>query len=223
MRARHLFFAAAVLISTWGCGGSVTARGIAQIRAISAVTNPTAIDVFTDFNIVAIGLTNGSGAGYGSQPATLLSVGVRQTGTTASIASGNIQAEVGGKYSLIPYQTGTSTVGILALDDSVSAPGAVKFKVRLVHVDRNVGLVDLYFVDPDADLSESTPVLTNVNYQTATGYVELDAGIQKEIVVTQAGTTNVIGNIISATPSSGAVHTLMLLDHSGPALNIYND
>ena len=223
MRARHVFLAAAALVMAYGCGGSVTTRGIAQIRAISAVTNPSVIDVFTDFNIVAIALTNGSGVGYGSQPANSLSIGVRQTGTTTTIASGDVQAEVGGKYSIIPYQSGSNTVGILVLDDSVSDPGAVKFKVRLAHVDRNVGPVDLYIVDPDSDLSESTPVLTNVTYQTATGYIELDAGIQKEIILAQAGTTNVIGNVITTTPGSGAIHTLLLLDNSGPALNIYND
>lgn len=223
MRARHVFFAAAALIAAYGCSGSVTARGIAQIRAISAVSNPASIDVFTDFNAVALALTNGAGAPYGSQPATFLSVGVRQTGTTTTIASGNIEAGVNGKYSLIPYQTGASTVGILALNDSTTAPGAVSFKVRLVHVNRNLGPVDLYIIDPDAELHESTPVLTNVNYQTATSYIELGAGIQKEIVLAEAGTTNEVGNVINATPASGAIHTLILLDNSGPILNIYND
>ncbi len=223
MRARHVLLVAAALVAAYGCGGAVTARGVARIRAISAVSNPPAIDVFTDFNAVALALTNGSGIGYGSQPATFLSVGVRQTGTTTTIASGNLQADVDGKYTLIPYQTGTSTVGILTLDDSTAAPGSVNFKVRLVHVNRNLGPVDLYIVDPDAELDESTPVLTNVNYQTATGYIELAAGLQKVIVLTQAGTTTEVGNVINATPSFGAIRTIMLLDNSGPTLNLYND
>lgn len=225
MRAKHLLFGLVAGIAVAGCGGSLTNHGIAQIRAISAVTNPTRIDVFTDFNLVASDLVNGEEADYSNQTATFLSIGVRQFGTTQTIASGNLTPGVGQKYTIVPYQAGANAVALAILSDNEPAPAAGKFKIRLTHVDRLVAGVDLYYVDPDADLSEETPVVTNLNYQNATGYVELNAGLAKELVITLAGTTTVVGNEIALTAPDGAFRTLLLLDNgvAGAALNIYID
>ncbi len=210
-------------IAAFGCGGSVTNRGIAQVRAISAVSNPSSIDVFTDFNVVALGLGNGEGAVYSSQPAASLALGIRQSGTTTTIASGNLEAGVNGVYSIIPHQTSASTVGIIALLDNASAPTGANAKARLVHVDRNIGSVDLYYLDPDGELADATPVITNINFQQASGYVDLVAGLQKQLILTRTGTKTVVGSAVALTIPSGSVRTLLLLDDSGPQLNIYAD
>jgi hypothetical protein len=223
MKAKHFLFGLLGLVVIAGCGGSVTSRGIAHIRAISAVTNPSRIDVFTDFDIVGSDLTNGEGVPYDDQPSGNLSVGVRQFGTSTTLASGNIAIDVNDKVTLIPYQTGSNTIGILGFLDGTAAPGATKFKARIVHVDRFVGAVDVYFEDPDADLADKTPILAGLNFEGSTGYLELDAGIQKEFILTQAGTKTPIGNALAITGGNGALHTILLLDNSGPALNLYND
>ncbi|MBC8065411.1 MAG: DUF4397 domain-containing protein [Chlorobia bacterium] len=223
MRAKHLISGLALILVFAGCGGSVTSRGVAQLRAISAVSNPTRIDVFTDFNLIASDLTNGEGAGYSNQTATQLTLGVREFGETQTLASGNLDAAPGEKFTILPHQTGNSTIGILAIADNATTPAAGKFKLRLVHVDRLVGGVDVYVVNPGADLSLETPVLANVVFQKATAYVELTAGIQKDIVITSTGTTNQLGNLISLTPANGSIRTLMFFDSSGPALTLYSD
>ena len=213
----------AAVIAAYGCGGAVTARGLAQVRAISAVSNPGLIDVFTDFNLVAIGLENGGGGGYSSQTASFLSLGVRQTGTTTTIASGDLNAGVDKKYTVIPHQTGSSAIGIIALADDAATPGATKFMFRFVHVDRNSDAVDVYFLNPDEEPIDGTPIISNLDFQEATGYLELTAGIQKQIVMTEAGTTTVIGDPILLTPPTGSKRTFMLFNDGGPAVNIYSD
>lgn len=223
MRAKYILLGIAAIIAVNGCGGAVTARGIAQVRAISAVSNPGLIDVFTDFNLVAVGLQNGGGGGYSSQTADVLSLGVRQTGTTTTIATGNLNAGVDNKYTVIPHQTGSSTVGIIALADDAATPGTTKFMFRFVHVDRNTDGVDVYFLNPDDEPADGTPIISNLDFQEATGYLELAAGTQKQVVLTEAGTTNVIGDPILLTPASGSKRTFMLFNNGGPAVNIYAD
>lgn len=223
MRAKQILFGLAAILAINGCGGALTARGIAQVRAISAVSNPALIDVFTDFNLVAVGLTNGNGGGYSSQTATLLSLGVRQTGSTSTIVSGDLNAGVNNKYTIFPHQVTSNTVGIIVLEDNAASPGSTKFMLRLVHLNRNLDEVDLYFVDPDADLSASTPTISGLDFQQASGYIELTAGIQKEIVITEAGTTNVIGTSTTLTPAAGSIRTMMMFDNGNPAVNIYSD
>lgn len=223
MRAKVVIFGL-FLLTILGCGGgALTTRGIAQLRAISAVTDPTSIDAFTDFNIVGTSLEVADATGYSNQTANLLTLSIRQTGTTNTLASATLNAGVDEKYTMFPYQTGASTVGILVAGDNTSAPAAAKCKVRFVHVDRLVGNVDVYYVDPDADLTEEDPVFINIPYQGGSGYIELDAGLQKEIIVTNAGTTNQVGNLISLTIPSLGVRTLLFLESSGPKLNIYTD
>lgn len=193
------------------------------MRAISAITNPAAIDVFTDFNLVATNLTNGQISGYSNQQADLLNVGIRQFGETETLVSGVVDAGVGEKYTLIPHQTGAASWAIIALPDNIDAPAANQFKVRLTHVDRFTGLVDLYFVDEGADLTLETPVATGIGFQSDTGYFSLPGGVQKEFVLTLAGKKTVVGNSIVLTPVAGSVRTLLLLDNGTPALNIYTD
>ena len=193
------------------------------MRAISAITNPPAIDVFTDFNLVGFDMENGEISGYSNQQATLLAVGIRETGQTNTLVSGNVNPAPGQKITLVPHQTSANTYAIIALDDTTDAPSANMFKVRVVHVDRFTGPVDLYYVDPGADLSQETPVVTDLTFQNNTDYFELPGGLQKEFVLTEAGTTNVVGNSIVFTSPVGGVRTLVLLDNGTPALNIYQD
>lgn len=223
MRAKTILLGIAAILAVNGCGGALTARGIAQVRAISAVSNPALIDVFTDFNLVAVGLQNGGGGGYSSQTASLLTLGVRQTGSTTTIASGDLNAGVNNKYTIIPHQTGSSTVGIIALSDDAATPGAAKFMFRFVHVDRNSDAVDVYFLNPDEEPADGTPIISSLDFQEASGYLELTAGIQKQIVLTDAGTTTVIGDPILLTPATGSKRTFMLFNDGGPAVNAYSD
>jgi hypothetical protein len=223
MRANQIFIGCLLAIFAIGCGGSLTNHGIAQLRAISAVTNPSAIDVFTDFNLVATNLHVGEGSQYSNQTASDLAVGVRQFGDNQTIVAGNISLGVGDKATLIPYQTGAATVGLMGFLDDATTPAVGKFKLRVIHADRFIGLVDVYFAAPGADLSLETPIITNLNFEEGAGYIELNAGIPSEITITQAGTVNVIGTPLQLTPPSQAVRTLILMENGGPVLNIYND
>lgn len=223
MRAKHLFLAVAAVVSLVGCGGSVTSHGIAQVKAVDFLTTPATVDVFTDFTFVATGLTVGVASDYSSQTASDLSVGVRQSGTTSTLASASLSAAVNGKYTVFAYPNATNDPALLILTDDFTAPAAASYKLRFVHADRLLGNVDVYVTSPSADLSTSTPILTNVALGGGSSYIELGVIGQVTVRMTNTGTTTVVGTPISFTPASGSFKTFAVYQSSGTQTVLYAD
>lgn len=225
MRVKHAFLALCAIAALVGCGGSTTedSGGEATMRALSVITSPASVDVFTDFELVAVGLVTGEMGGYGSINAGLVGVGVRQTGGTQTIASTDFTAGTGLRYTIVAYPNASNAPAVMAVEDDFTAPVAGKFKMRLFHVDRLIGNVDVYITAPGDSLSASTPVLTNVPFTGATSYVAHSAASQVSIRITTTGTTTQVGPEVLVTPADGSIKTLTLFNSGGPSINLYAD
>lgn len=223
MRTISTIVAAALGLLLFGCGGDTGTSGFTQLRAISAVSVPNQIDVFSDFNTIGANLSNGAASGYSSHPAGTLNLGMRQSGTTQTILTGSMTGLLNQRHTIIPHQTGTNSWAMIALVDDAAPAPVTKFRLRLVHVERFEGDVDVYFVEPGADLSTEVPIVTDLPFQTSTGYIELDAGDPMEIRITRANTLEEIGNIVAFTPPGASARTLMIFDDAGTRLQLYTD
>jgi len=223
MRATHVIFGLAALAALVGCGGALTSHGIAKVRGIDALTSPTPVDIFTDFDLVATGLTVGQSSAYSSQTASDLSVGVRQTGTTTTLASTFLTTAPNGLYTVIAFPDAGNTPTVLAMADTFTAPTGTDWKIRFAHVDRLVGNVDVYVTAPAADLSTATPVITNQPLGSASAYVELTNIGQVSVRITLTGTTTTVGPEILVTPGSLSFKTLMLYENSGAKTVLFSD
>ncbi len=207
-----------------GCGGAVTSNVTAQFRVVSAATNPGVLDVFTDSDVLANGIGASGFTNYFNQNTSLMTIGVRQTGNNQTLASTGFFPVPGEKYTILPYQATSSNLGLTILGDSTGAPAAQKIKLRFIHVDRLEGAVDVYLVAPQSDLSLSTPILTSRSFESFSNYIELPAATTaKEIVITDAGTINQVGNSITFTPTAGMIRSFMFTENSGPKLYFYTD
>ena len=223
MRTISTIVAAALGLLLFGCGGDTGTSGFTQLRAISAVSVPNQIDVFSDFNTIGANLSNGAASGYSSHPAGTINLGMRQSGTTQTILTGSMTGLLNQRHTIIPHQTGTNSWAMIALVDDAAPAPVTKFRLRLVHVERFEGDVDVYFVEPGADLSTEVPIVTDLPFQTSTGYIELDAGDPMEIRITRANTLEEIGNIVAFTPPGASARTLMIFDDAGTRLQLYTD
>jgi hypothetical protein len=223
MKAKFLVVLTSALLALVGCGGSVTSQGIANVRGVSLTSSPAQVDIYSDFNLIGFGLSIGQVSPYSLQQANLLSVGVRQTGNTGALDSVNANFANATKYTVFAYPVGASALGLFILTDTTTAPAAGKFKLRLVHLDRLQTGVDVYFTDPDTDLTLESPVMQNVAFEDATAYVELLAGVSKQVRLTKTGTTTQVGSSINFTPVIGATQTLAYYDNSGPTVTLYTD
>ncbi|MCC7228781.1 MAG: DUF4397 domain-containing protein [Fimbriimonadaceae bacterium] len=223
MRVRQFFFFGLVATALVGCGGSVTSNGIANIRGINASSSPALVDLFTDFNLIGFSIPSGQASQYSLQQAQLLTIGVRQTGTTTTIGSANFQPDPKTNYSVVFYPTGASAWSFLFLQDSVTAPAATKFKLRLINTNLGGGTVDVYFTDPDTDLTLETPVFDNIPFTGVTASIDLAAGIAKQIRITPGNSTTPIVPAINLTGVSGATHSLLLWNSAGPKATLLTD
>jgi hypothetical protein len=218
-----LILAAFASVIALGCGGAALSSGTAQLRTISAINSPAAVDVFTDVGAVATNLTVGEASGFSSHAAQIIGVTVREAGTSNILVSGSLNLNVNQRYTLYPYQAGSSTYDMIALVHNAGLPIPGKFRLRLVHVDRFSGPVDVYFAPSGANLALETPVIQNRSFESASGYVDLDSGVSRDITVTEAGTTNIVGSPISINAGSGTARTVVLYDDGSDTTSIYSD
>lgn len=223
MRVKHVFFVCAVAAALVGCGGSVTSNGIANIRGINASSTPALTDLFTDFNLIGFSIPSGQASPYSLQQAQLLTIGARQTGNTATLASANFQPDPNTNYSVVFYPTGASAWSFLLLQDSVSAPPALKFKLRLINTNLGGGAVDVYFTDPDTNLTLETPIFDNIPFTGVTSSIDLAAGVGKQIRITPGSSTTPLVPPINLTGVSGATHSLLLWNSAGPKATLLTD
>ena len=205
-----------------GCGGASLSNGMAQLRAVSAIENPAAIDVASDVGFVATNLATGVASGFSTHPASNLGAVVREAGTNRILVSGNLNLGPR-RYTLIPYPDSASTYDMFALPHNAGVPGAGKFRLRVVHVDRFGGDLDVYFTNPGADLSLATPVIQDLSFEEVGDYIDLEAGSPKEISITLANSTAPYSSPIALTPGVGTAKTAVVYSHSGPASKVYSD
>lgn len=223
MRAKQILLAALAALTLAGCGGSVTTDGIAKMRAMNFLITPSSVDLFTDFNLIAFNLGTGQGSAYSLQTASFLTIGVRQSGTTTTIASTNLNAGRDNNYTVVSYPNASNVPALITLLDDFTAPASAKFKIRLIHVDRLIGNVDLYVTAPGADLSTATPIASNISFTGATNYIESAGGSAISIRITNTGTTNLVGQEILITPPVGSFRTVVLYNDSGAKTTFFSD
>jgi hypothetical protein len=99
----------------------------------------------------------------------------------------------------------------LVLADDNTAPASGDFKLRIVNSAPGLGPADVYVVTPATDLNTVSPTLSNLGFDSASGYQSLTAG-SYEIVLTPAGQKFPAVDTGSLSFSSGQVRTFVGLN-----------
>ncbi|OJU63505.1 MAG: hypothetical protein BGO01_11965 [Armatimonadetes bacterium 55-13] len=225
MRAKFFVLGLLTLIGLLmqGCGGSVTSQGISRVRALNLLDSPASIDVVSDGTLVALGLGTGNLSGYSQVQSGFVPFNARPDGSTNTIASFDLTASNNVNYTVVAYKNSSNQPAMSATIDDYTAPDAGLYKVRIIHLDRLVGNVDLYVTQPDADLADETPVVTNVPFEFATGYYQFTAGSSLEFRITNAGTKTVIGQALTLNPNAGVFRSIAIYDNSGVQTKLISD
>ncbi len=181
-------------------------RGSPRVRALHAVPDAPAVDIWMDGSLAIRGLSFGTVSDYapisaGKHSVMLFPSGMSQPGT--EVLSGELEdVKAGQDYTLVA--TGQlSGVHAMVLDDTTSAPGRDQCKVRVVHASPDAPAVDLAV--------RGGPVLfKNVSFRQATPYKEVKAGMVN-LEVRPTGSNNVVMSIPDYTLSSGSLYTFVAL------------
>ncbi|MGB3726966.1 MAG: DUF4397 domain-containing protein [Glaciecola sp.] len=191
----------------------------ASLRAIHAIADAPAVDVFADLeNADDILLFDNPAfkdvADYISVMGATYAVDVvvAADNTTVAIDDAEVVLENGVRYSALANNTVAMADLDLVVDDGRRLATAAQ--VRIFHASPSTGGVDIY-VTADGDLTDATPSFTNVTYSTdelaETGYVQLPAG-DYVVIVTPTGTTTAAIETDVLTLDVGNIYTALAVD-----------
>lgn len=184
----------------------------AQLRVVHASADAPNVDVLVDAATVLDNVPFRAFSPFLEVTPGQRRVRVRATGTTTTVIDANLDLAVDQAYTVLA--TGPlAGIQPLVLEDDLTAPAAGQVKVRVVHAAPAAGGVDVYVTAPGANLATSTPVLTNVPFRGASGYLTVPAG-DYQIRVTGTGTTTVAIDA-TVTFAAGQIRTIVATDAPG--------
>jgi hypothetical protein len=187
----------------------------AQLRAVHLSPNAPNVDILVNGAAVASNVAYLGSTSYLSVPSGPATVQVRPTGTSTNVIDETPTLEADEAYTVLAANFVTQIEAIVLVDDR-TAPPTGSVRVRIVHGAPTAPAVDVYVTSPTADLATALPVLTNVTFGVASGYLTVPAGTYR-IRVTVAGTKNVAidSGVDGVALSSGQVRTVIATDNTG--------
>lgn len=115
--------------------------------------------------------------------------------------------------------TGASAIGTFSTTDDNTLPAqGTQAKVRVVHLSPTAGAVDVFVTAVGADLSAATPTLSNVAYQSASAYLNLNAGAYQvrtvpagTLAANRAAAVSITANV---TLTGNTIRTIVAADNN---------
>jgi hypothetical protein len=203
-----MFCAATILLIT-GCGGG----GKTRFRLMNAVPDESNLEVLVNSTSVANNVAYGTSTGYQTVTSGSQQVVIEPSGSSTALLTQSISFSSGTDTTVIASSFSSSIAAFVLADDN-SAPASGNFKLRIVNAAPGLGPADVYIVAPATDLNTVSPTLSNLGFDSASGYQSLTAG-SYEVVLTPAGQKFPAIDTGSLTFSSGQVRTFVGLNSQG--------
>ena len=211
---RFLFaFAAAALAA-----GTLFAQSTgARVRVVHASPDAPAVDIYVNGNIVLENLPFREYSEYLSLPVGTYNVEIKVTGTNTVVKQLSVPLQAGKDYTAIAvgYAGGASPgFDVMLLEDDNSAPADGRIKIRVAHTAPGAPAVDVYVTTPFETLSGKQPVLTNVPFKAASGYLSGPIGMYQARVAV-AGTKTIAIDSHRLVTWGGMIRTIIAVDSRG--------
>lgn len=188
----------------------------AKLRFVQASPKAAMVDVFVNGNSFATGVDYATATPYTNVPSGSPRVEVRLSGQSNDLISVNVNLSPDKPYTILTENLLASIAAVL-LNDDLSTPPQGQARVRMAQASPSAGGVDLYVVAPGTDITTVNPTVTNLPFESATGYQTVAAG-DYELVITPTGSKTVLFDSGTITLKSGQVRTAVALDTEGGGL-----
>lgn len=200
-----LMFAAAAMAQTTG-----------RVRVVHASPDAPGVDVYVDSAKVLENLPYLEYSEYLPVPAGSHEIRVNVTGTQTTVFQATPSIQAGRDYTAIAvgYAAKTPALDVVLLTDDNAEPGRGRIKIRAVHAAPGAPAVDIYVTTPFETLDGKTPVLTNVPFKAASGYLEVPPQMYQARVAV-AGTKTVAIDSRRLPTWPGMVRTLIAVESKG--------
>ena len=207
---------AVLLAGLPGCQSiNVGTSNAAQVRVLDASADAPGLDIYQNKTAVAYNLGFGTVTSYVLLPPGVNNISANRAGTSTTLVSSGVTLATGKQYTAIIGNVAASLQETILTDQSTAAPTG-QISVRVVDQATRAGAVDIYLVPSSGKLTTTLPFVTNVNFGTNTGYINIPPGTYA-IAVVQTGVVPVATTVTllsgpSVGYSAGAVRTLILID-----------
>lgn len=198
-----------------GCGGGGTGdhASLGSMRFIAASPDAPSMDVYVNGSKEVTALPYLGFSYYLNYNQGSEHVQFRTVNGGVNKVDFNVDLSAQQYKTVIAYNTFSNMKASVLTDDrSVPAPGIVR--VRIMHLAPSAGNIDIYFNAPNVDIANVSPTNANIPFETNLGYVNIPAGSYR-MIVTHAGTKNVILNTGSLDFASQEVRTIFTVDKQG--------
>jgi hypothetical protein len=146
---------------------------------------------------------------YASVAAGSRNVVARLTGENDDLVHLTADLAAGAPYTAV-LVNGIDSQILEVYADTNTAAAEGKTRLRIINTSQGTGLLDVYVTDPDAELDDAEPVITELPMPQASKYVEVSSGEQR-IRFTAAGTKTVVFDAGSIELPDAGVRTVFLV------------
>jgi hypothetical protein len=212
MKVRMLGMALVAVLGLAACSDDdgPTEVTTGRVRAVHLSPDAPGVDVLLDGTQVLSNVTYLVSSDYLDVPSGNRTFRVEPVGSNTAVIEATVPVAEDVDYTLLAVNN-VAAIEPLYLTDDNTAPAAGQARIRVVHGAPNVPAVDVYVTAPGAPLA--APVLTNVPFKAASGYLAVPAGTY-QVRVTPTGTTTVaIDQEITA--PAGVVATAIAVEAQG--------
>jgi hypothetical protein len=185
---------------------------------VHASPDAPAVDVFVNNGKVLENLPYKEYSEYLPLPAGTYEFKINVTGTETTVTTVSATVAAGRDYTVIALGyagAGRSPgFGVKVLEDDNSLPANNGVKIRVVHGAPGAPAVDVYVTTPFETLMGKTPVLTNVPFDAASGYLTVPVGLYQARVAV-AGTQTVAIDSHRLVTWANMIRTVIAIDSPG--------
>jgi hypothetical protein len=192
-----------------GCGGG----GQTRFRMMNAVPDESNLEVLVNGTSVVSNVSYGTSNGYQSVKSGSQQVVIEPSGSSTALLTQSISFSSGTDTTVIAANF-SSNISAFVLTDDNSATASGNFRLRIINSAPGLGPADVYIVAPATDLNTVSPTLSNLGFNSASGYQSLSAG-SYEVVLTPVGQKFPAVDTGSLTFNSGQVRTFIGLNSQG--------
>ncbi len=199
-----------VAAAATACSDSTSPPPTAQIRFLHAAAGVEAVDFrVNDAGVLTDVEFADEVSDYTNVPAGNRKVAVRLTGEDEDILNPMEDLTAGAQYTTVLIN-GIDSQELEIYADTNTAAAAGKTRLRVINTSQSTGLLDVYVTDPDAELDDAEPAITELSMPAASKYVEVSSGEQR-VRFTEAGTKTVVFDAGSIDLPDAGVRTVFLL------------
>ncbi|MBB5066870.1 DUF4397 domain-containing protein [Granulicella mallensis] len=199
-----------------GCQSiDINATHAAQVRVIVATPDSPAQDFYQNSSGLAYNLGFGTVTSYVPLPAGAYTLSSAKANTNQTLVSAKATFGSTKQYTVIVGNSLANMQETVLQDQSQPAP-AGEVSLRFVQQATHVGPVDVYLIPSGGKLAATSPVATNIDFNSNSGYINVPAGTYA-IAVLPAGTTPVPTTVTlhtstQVTYTSGSARTIVFID-----------